>query len=272
VIAKAASFLVAIKPLDAASTHFYLSPERHIVEGGLFVLFFTALVQCSRRMNHKSNAVYHQKENPPLNFIEHILGITLTINIIAQLIYKTLRGWRVLSYLLQPCHMATLLILYCLYTTNHQRAVVVFQISLHYTFFTILAIAVPDLSQLHLPLEVTNFWVQHWALVLAPLYLLFFSNRFPLSPSVPTTLLAIGFGGLFHFLAQLPAGMVTGVNVNYMLWPPPGVPPLYAGQNYRQVMTVTFIFLATVTGYLLPRIALALNKRNKNTSNKNKAA
>lgn len=173
-------------------------------------------------MMSKSASVFQHKENPPLNFIERILGFTLIVNIIAQLIYKTLRGWRVLSYMLQPCHVATVLMLYCFYTTNYKRAVVVFQVSLHYTFFTILAIAVPDLAQLHLPLEVTNFWIQHYAILIAPLYVLFFSNRFPLSPSVSTTLLAIGFGGLFHYLFQLPAGMVTGINVNYMLWPPPG--------------------------------------------------
>jgi len=261
-IAYAASLLLAVKPDDAHPTHFFLSAEQHVVEGGLMVLFFTALVHTSKRMIKTPN-VFHHKENPPLTLIEKILGFTLTVNILAQVIYKSVRGWKVLSYMLQPCHMATLLCLYCLYSKNYQRASTVFQISLHYAFFTILAIAVPDLAQLHLPFEVLNFWVQHYALVLTPLYLLFFSDRFPLSPSLSTTILAIGIGGIFHFGCQLPAGIVTGINVNYMLWPPPGVPTAFAGKNYRQLLTLGFMFLASVTGYFLPKLALLFHRPKK---------
>jgi hypothetical protein len=226
------------------------------------ILFFVAMVQSSRRLKKTPYAFKHEK-NPPLNWIEHIFGTTLIINYLAQIIYKTIRGWRVLSYLLQPCHAETLLLLFCLYSSNYKWAATTFQISLHYTFFTILAIAVPDLTQLHLPLEVLNFWVQHYALLFTPLYLLVFSDRFPLTPSIPTSLLAIGLGGLFHFALQLPAGIVTGVNVNYMLWPPPGVPPAFAEKNYRQTLTVAFIFLASVTGYFLPKIALLLQQKSQ---------
>lgn len=45
-VARAAAVLVAVKPLDASSTHFFLAPERHVVEGFLMVLFFGGLVHC----------------------------------------------------------------------------------------------------------------------------------------------------------------------------------------------------------------------------------
>jgi hypothetical protein len=46
------------------------------------------------------------------------------------------------------------------------------QIGLHYMFFTTLAIAVPDTTQLQLPFEVANFWIQHYVLLITPIWLL----------------------------------------------------------------------------------------------------
>jgi len=252
-------FIDYIKPDDASELHFYVSPAQHVVEGLLMVIFYIALVQSSSRLARKPEKFRHTS-NPPLTIVEKLFAGTLIINLLAQVVYKTIRGWRVLSYLLQPCHTTTFLFIYCLLSTNYPRASRVFQIALHYSFFTILAIAVPDLGQLRLPFEILNFWIQHYILLLTPLYLLFFSTRFPLEPSVSTTLLALGLLGLFHYVLQLPVAMMTGVNVNYMLWPPPGVPTVYTGPYYRQAFTITFIILGTTMGYILPKLALLIQR------------
>ena len=44
-VAQAAAGLIALKPLDASPLHFFLSPERHVVEGGLLVIFFVSVMQ-----------------------------------------------------------------------------------------------------------------------------------------------------------------------------------------------------------------------------------
>lgn len=257
IIAPIARLLVQLKPLDADAKHFYIPPEEHVRQALGFFLFCFVTIYASRWGKVVTSKL--SKPPPPLNLTEHLFRIVLTINLILQVIYKTTRGWRVLTYMFQPCHAATLLYLYCLYTKDYTRATKAFQIGLHYMFFTALAIAVPDTTQLFLPFEVLNFWVQHYALFLCPLYLLF-NGRFILSPSWALTSYSIGIGMLFHFLTQLPAALLTGVNVNYMLWPPPGVPPIFTATNYRIMLSCVFVPLAVVTGYFLPKFALRYQK------------
>jgi len=257
-IAPVAQFLVYLKPDDADPKHFYIPPEEHVRQAIGFYIFCFVTIYASRW--GKITTAKLSKPPPPLNLTEHLFRTVLTINFLAQLVYKTTRGWRVLTYMFQPCHAATLLYLYCLYTKDYSRATKAFQIGLHYMFFTALAIAVPDTAQLQLPLEVTNFWVQHWALLLCPLYLLV-NGRFILSPSWALTSYAVGLGMLYHFVTQLPAALLSGVNVNYMLWPPPGVPPIATQTNYRIMLSLLFVPLAIFTGYYLPKIVLRLQRK-----------
>jgi len=206
IIAPLARVLVAVKPEDADPKHFYISPEEHVRQSIGFFLFCFVLIYASRWGKVVTSKL--SKPSPPLNLLEHTFRVTLTINFILQLIYKTTRGWRILTYMLQPCHAATLVYLYCLYTKDYTRATKAFQIGLHYMFFTALAIAVPDTTQLHLPFEVANFWIQHYALLLCPLYLLV-NRRFILSPSWALTSYSVGIGLLFHFATQWPAAILS---------------------------------------------------------------
>ncbi len=135
-------------------------------------------------------------------------------------------------------------------------------------FFTALAIVLPDTAQLQLPFEVVNFWVQHYALLLLPLYMLL-THRFPISPAWAVTSYSIGIGMGFHFLAQLPAALLSGVNVNYMLWPPPGVPDLVLlSKHHRIYLTMVFVPLAWLTGFALPKLVLSYRDRNAKKKNK----
>lgn len=246
-----------IRPLDSHEHHFYLPAETHVVEG-----FWTLLFSCIFIYASQFGGMKHTKwpagRSPPTR-LEKVIRTILTINLAAQVMYKTYRGWKVLTYMLQPCHAESALLLYVMYTSNHKMATRVFQISLHYMFFTTLAIAVPDLASLQLPFEQVNFWVQHYILVVVPIYLIAV-RRFELSPSWGLTSLAIGFGMFFHFYVQAPAALLSGVNVNYMLWPPPGVPPIIANAHYRIILTFTFMLLATLTGYYLPKLVIRLQK------------
>eukprot|EP01112_Ceratiomyxa_fruticulosa_P023960 TRINITY_DN943_c0_g1_i1.p1 TRINITY_DN943_c0_g1~~TRINITY_DN943_c0_g1_i1.p1 ORF type:complete len:281 (+),score=39.16 TRINITY_DN943_c0_g1_i1:183-1025(+) len=247
VVEPLAGLLVMIQPTDSHEKHFFVKPHSHIFEFFVANLIFITLTFWGIKPKSRSYAIVQAK---PLHPVEHILRFVLTINLILQVVYKTIRGWRVLGYMLQPCHVATTCYLYTLYTKDHNKAQRVFEISFHYMFFTILAILVPDLSQLQLPYEQTNFWVQHWFILLTPLCLLFYTKRFHLVPDFKNSLLAIGIGGLFHFDVQLPVALITGINVNYMLWPPPGLPSFASQPNYRYYLTAGIVTLAFLSGYV----------------------
>ena len=80
---------------------------------------------------------------PPLSITEQLLRAVLTINLLLQLVYKSLRGWKVLTYMLQPCHAATAIYLYSLYTKDYRRgsqafhihSMSLFPLSLSHPFF-----------------------------------------------------------------------------------------------------------------------------------------
>jgi len=251
-----ASFVESFAPSDATPKQWFLSPKQHIyqviIANVVFGLSWAVgmRLRASRQKEKKEQKLTYK----PLSTIDHLYRIVLTCCIILQLVYKTIRGWRILGYMLQPCHMATLCYLYCLYTKNPQRGAAAFRISIHYLFFTVLALLVPDLTQLHLPFEVTNFYVQHIFLLLAPIHFLV-SKRFPSDNiTMADTLIAIGVGGLFHFNVQLPAAILTGVNINYMLWPPPGLPPFVANKYFLLILSQFFVVLAWFSGCVVPRV------------------
>eukprot|EP00026_Physarum_polycephalum_P013647 Phypoly_transcript_14069.p1 GENE.Phypoly_transcript_14069~~Phypoly_transcript_14069.p1 ORF type:complete len:278 (+),score=37.18 Phypoly_transcript_14069:57-890(+) len=249
--------LAYLAPVDADAQHFFLPAEVHVIQGLGFGLLCIITLFVSRFGTIHAPP---KKEAPPLSTVEQLLRAVLTVNLLLQLVYKYLRGWKVLTYMLQPCHAATAIYLYALYTKDYRKGCQAFQIGLHYMFFTTLAIAVPDTTQLQLPFEVTNFWVQHYVLLITPLWLLA-SRRFELHPSWGLTVYAIGLGMVLHFFAQLPAALLSGVNVNYMLWPPPNVPFIYASHWWRVNFTLTFIPLAWMTGYLLPTLVLRMQRK-----------
>eukprot|EP01113_Clastostelium_recurvatum_P036298 TRINITY_DN5156_c0_g1_i1.p1 TRINITY_DN5156_c0_g1~~TRINITY_DN5156_c0_g1_i1.p1 ORF type:complete len:297 (+),score=78.69 TRINITY_DN5156_c0_g1_i1:43-933(+) len=266
IIDPVSSILVALKPTLHDEKHFYVSPKQHVFEIIIANIFFGLCIYFGLRKDKSSKAQAGRARVPakPLHTAERVFRVVLTLNIIMQLVYKTMRGWHILGYMLQPCHVTTCLYLFCWYTSDHHLGARVFQVSVHYMFFTALALAVPDLAQLKLPFEQTTFWVQHWALLIAPILMLLVSRRYhPLTPSFKNSLLAIGLGGLFHFDVQLPLAFVTGVNINYMLWPPPGVPAFVNTPYYRYWLTLALVTLAWLCGHIIVTIIHSIHSRSE---------
>jgi len=177
--------------------------------------------------------------------------------------------------MLQPCHLSTLCYAVCLWdTNNYERSRKLFNIAIHYGFFTLLAIVVPDLINKTDILELEIFWIHHYILLVMPLYEIWI-NRFPLSNNDSYWYwywAAVAYGGFAHFAAQNPAALVSGINVNYMLFPPPRVPWPLNTKYYRVFFTATFFFLPWVWGYVVPRVVSLIKSLLildlKNTYNK----
>lgn len=119
--------------------------------------------------------------------------------------------------LLQPCHVTTLIYLIVLFSTdNYRRAYKIFNVSMHWGYFPLLAVIFPDTADLDLFFEKEMFWIHHWVLLFYPLYSIW-SNRFPLDRHNSYYFwLAMGFNGFMHYLVQTPAGFISGVNVECM--------------------------------------------------------
>lgn len=157
------------------------------------------------------------------------MDVLIAMLLIACLAFSTVskyeRAARETVLMLAPCHIVTAIYVYVLLTTDAHCGAWWFNIVTYLSFFTALALAVPDLAGLT-PLGHTVFWVHHWALVAAPLYL-FWTDRYPLwsRHTVAFYWQASGFiGALCCFVVHQVTSLTFSLNVNYMLYPPPGQP------------------------------------------------
>jgi hypothetical protein len=100
----------------------------------------------------------------------------------------------------------------------------------------LLALATPDTRGLDYFLEKEFFYVQHVLLAVLPLVWVA-RRRFPLLVASDTVTLSWAVFLLIHFVVFLPASLLSGRNVNYMLVPPHGLLRLF-GALFRPVMSL----------------------------------
>ncbi|KAJ9083810.1 hypothetical protein DSO57_1031019 [Entomophthora muscae] len=154
------------------------------------------------------------------------------------LVYKGLRSD--LISMLQPCHVNLMVLIFILnfpkkYTLPH----FVFNVFTHGIWGTLLAISAPDLRGYDMLLEVENFWFEHYLLLFAP-FLLMFTDRYVLwPPSFAVGILSYSFNALYNvpFLSSI--ALLTGLNVNYTLSPPPGI--LESFGTYYRIVSIGFL-------------------------------
>lgn len=242
----------------------YLSPEQHVIEILISnALFGSLLFVTLRRKNASAKSTTNSQNiqsssssvnNVPkddiqrLGIVPKILRSVLTVCFIITIIHKY--NGNKLALMLMPCHTVTLCFLYSLYAKKHSTAEFVFNVAVHYMFFTWLAILLPDHTDLNQFFEIPNFWIHHWVLVLIPIYMIAtyhykidHSNHYHFK-------LAAACGGLLHFNAMSLAGILSGNNVGYMLYPPPKTP--FTGPYFRWGHASLLVFLGWFSGYIVP--------------------
>ncbi|KAI9219308.1 TMEM164 family-domain-containing protein [Blastocladiella britannica] len=143
-----------------------------------------------------------------------------------------------LFFMLQPCHMSAL-ILACLLAMPRAWRPRDLLLNMFFPsqWGAVLALAMPDLRTHTTPLHVFNFVAEHVLLLTVPVYAARV-GEFRVIPrrSIVCALSLIAMG-LYHSALLAILGVISGVNLNYVLVMPPG--PLEAlGKWYRVAMFV----------------------------------
>lgn len=278
-----ASFLKAIAIEDESI--WYLSPEQHASELIIFNIIMVVILVFALRKGREVNASNNASgksitkpnagskyEKQELSFILQVYRIILLLCFLATVVHKV-NGEKI-SNMLMPCHVATAFYLYCLFTPNKQAAEHVFNISVHYMFFTWLAIAMPDLRGLKQFGEIFNFWVHHWILCFIPLHVII-TGHYKLDRTNNYYFKIAAVVGLFvHFNMMSIAGLISGHNVGYMLAPPTKTP---LGENlwFRWSHSAFMVIMGWICAYIIPPILikfggwLGLNDLHKQHNGKN---
>ena len=261
--------------LRGVISSWYLSPEQHVAEMTIVTVICIALLSTLRVPRISTTNTKDNLQYPPL------LRLLIGGCFVLQIVYKLAGYPGKLYMMLMPCN--TIWIMHFVHaflpglSTNSRH--VLSQLSITYFGLPVVAIATPDLSDLTLPFEVEYFFINHALLLVFPIYWVS-SGRVSMLPSNnknETTLgnfakwyaFACACFALFYFALVTPVAIYSGINLNYMLSPPPNPGNVVSGPNFR-LMSIgccaTLFFLFRLAALCAEAIATAIMTRVRGTS------
>ncbi|KAL7473479.1 hypothetical protein ACHAXS_013952 [Conticribra weissflogii] len=237
----------------------YLTPERHIVEYILAVIISSTMIRAllpklPRYPDDKADNL-----TPPI-FIKIPTGVI----VLSQLIYKISGYPGKVLFIFMPCNvMWTMWAFLCFWPNlNAQTMHILYQLIVPYSGLAVAAVATPDTSDLTMWGEVPFFFLMHYTLIIYTIYFLS-SGKVTVLPIIGSNDNMVGnflkwwaftcaCFAFFYFGIATPLSLIYGLNVNYMLHPPPTPGDIISGQNFRLQSTLVcavsfffFRFLAT---------------------------
>ena len=157
-----------------------------------------------------------------------------------------------------PCHVVSMCWIYILASPPTRFNVSLYRCVLHYTHGTLLAILFPVDDIRKLPFERENYWLQHYLILLLPLYMVVFErDTYPLPPSRhsanslvswPWVFVAYGIWVGYHWVVMHGISVLTLANLGHMLCPAATDP--FAGPDYRLIGTVHQFLMTALSGIL----------------------
>lgn len=200
-------------------------PELHIAEFIIFHLIIWTLYRCSRGF-YTSVVV---KPRPTVNResnVDLFIGLTFALCWFSQLIFKALRKQPLVQmcWMFMPCHLITLIWIYvCLSKgrSNYNFCVYLATLASVYHWGPVSAAVFPDWGDHKFWLEGPIFALHHGMLVAMPFYWALRYRLLPLSWGFVCHMTWVAMFvncGFYTLISYL-----SGLNVNYMLYPPPKV-------------------------------------------------
>lgn len=196
-----------------------------------------------------------------------ILRVLTAVCFTLQLTYKVSGFSQRILFMLMPCNA-----IWCLHALHafgglgNNASHILCQLIVTYVGLPIVAIVVPDFSDMVLPFEREFFYVHHALLIIYPVYYVG-SGKASISgdgtESVAANFarwygLASAAFGLFYFAVVTPLAIHSGFNLNWMLSPPPNPGDMVGGPNFRLQSVgccCTLFFLMRLVALLLESLA-----------------
>ncbi|KAF9996181.1 hypothetical protein BGZ80_009452 [Entomortierella chlamydospora] len=257
---------------DTYKGTWYLSPRQHTIEFVCYNVLFFVLLRVAFYIFRKKGSAFYSPRLDQLS--ESISNNVLSAHVMDKAVLILLCGSYALTvyhkvfgdnfmYLLQPCHVNLLLLIFTMVGPKGSKVTTMaFNSYLHYIWATIVALSFPDSTDNGLWLVIENFWFEHYLLLLVPVYLIY-TGRFAVYPlSFSYAVFSYALFSLFHSFVLSSFGLITGHNLNYMLVPPNSPVMHNFGKYYRLAVYVTMFVMCLVSRYVIVEV-LSLGLRIK---------
>jgi len=227
----------------------YLQPERHIVESTIVTITALLIVRYFQNNHDDDKNNKSAKQQKQLNQRPPALIRLVTVFMFAMQLTNKLNSYdtKVLQ-MLAPCNVLWILAMILHFHPNLSASKFQGIVQLHVTYIVlpIVAIAVPDLSDLTKFWEVPMFFLHHILLILIPVYYVVTrrvslitegaeGSGFMMAASLNARhwLIGCAYFSLLYFPIVSLVSIWSGTNLNYMLSPPPNPGDILGGDNFR---------------------------------------
>uniref|UniRef100_A0A914DX56 Transmembrane protein 164 n=1 Tax=Acrobeloides nanus TaxID=290746 RepID=A0A914DX56_9BILA len=159
-------------------------------------------------------------QTPKVKCLRDYIFLVYLAVFIVELIYKM--NTKTGIFLLQPCHVTTVLQLILLRVKeNSPWSTQFFRFQMYTMPGAIIAIIFPALDTRLLIHEVVIFYIQHFFIVFVPLFLMLHRESFvpESAKNIAWPVFSLSLITLYHYLLLQPLGLLTQANLNYILCP-----------------------------------------------------
>ncbi|KEG13919.1 TMEM164 family protein, partial [Trypanosoma grayi] len=245
-------------PNAATELFWYRPPKVHIFE---FVVLHAFVCCCFYASRGYCRQAWRQLQSAPRDRstksrVNQLLAVVLLVCWMCQVLFKATRPhpFVQLGWLLMPCHLLTLLWAAVLMRGGRERYelnVYLASLAADYHWGPTAAAASPDFGDHQYPIEGYVFVVHHALLLLLPFY---FAARYELLPMTSKRLLHVtSVAVLVNVGPYTLYSYVSGLNLNYMLYPPPKLMHTFPFTSvaYRFYVIVALIVLTVLFHFII---------------------
>ncbi|XP_046467637.1 transmembrane protein 164 isoform X1 [Neodiprion pinetum] len=219
----------------------YLTPSRRVVETiAATILVAVTVIWGLKRITLPKPSPYVNQDRVGkrvlLIFMSLILGMEIGFKFSS----------RTVIYLLNPCHVTTVMQLYLLAAEPSQTVTAIFRIHLNLLNGPLLAYLFPETASRQIFVDKAIYYIQHGLMVVIPYYLLRLGGSYNVEPlsDLSWSVLSYGLNLAYHFWILQAFALPAQVNLNHMLCP--AVLDPFEGQNYRVWATIHQFLLCPI--------------------------